>query len=224
MRIFYHFKQIVKQRRSSQKESWSLFFQVKDFIIIMIKKKIQKIGTHFALKKLITNQKILVIGSGPSSLELKNVPEDIKIFTCKRGLGLFFKNKTLKKEIDLYTWQESFFHKYDIKKKISKFKIKLFLLNSLALTHFLRKQKKRKSEQSQKNFKIYYDSLLDNNLLISPYTFEDIRGNCIADATSLGMRLIKYALHYGPKEIYLIGIDFGKNGYFFGEKKRAMAS
>jgi hypothetical protein len=51
------------------------------------------------LKKIIENQRILVIGSGPSASELKNIPEDIKIFTCNAGPRLIYKNK-LKREIN----------------------------------------------------------------------------------------------------------------------------
>ena len=52
--------------------------------------------------------------------------------------------------------------------------------------------------------------------LIAPHTVADIRGGGHHRCTSSAGRLLQYALFFGAREVYLIGMDFGRGDYFFG--------
>lgn len=168
------------------------------------------------LKKLIKGQKILIVGSGPSAAELDDIPEDIKIFTCHAGLRLFTGDR-FNRKIDLFlTYKHAMSKHYeDIEEILPTVKIDLFLVDSF---NYVNKKKELKRCYSS----LIADRQKDNRYLkklIKPYRIEQIIGNSNARHTSAGIALLQYALYFGAKEIYLIGIDFGIGGYFWGEKR-----
>jgi hypothetical protein len=55
--------------------------------------------------------------------------------------------------------------------------------------------------------------------LIRPQGVRTIRGGSFHPWTSTGIRLLQYALYFGAAEIYLTGIDFGNDGYFWGQNE-----
>jgi hypothetical protein len=163
------------------------------------------------IKRKIKNQKILIIGSGPSATELQFIPNDIKIFTCKRGIKLL-EEKKINKKIDLYfcSWKHIFLKVNSgesILDMISKANIDFFFTNK----NFLKDNKY--------NY-VFKDSPGDNYFLgklIAPKTVKEISGNGL-EWTSTGVRLLQYAIFFEAKEIYLIGIDPGEKGYFWDRK------
>jgi hypothetical protein len=165
---------------------------------------------HFFLKKCIENQKIIIIGSGPSTKQLKHIPADVKIFTCNNGIKIL-KNKKINKQIDLYTCHLGSFTTHpDLKNTLPQTKINNFLIHEPGYI--------------KRNFEKFYQHLFfhDNKdsyylkKVIKPYRIDDLPKNFIFSHTSTGMRLLQYALFFKAKEIFLIGFDLGEKGYSWG--------
>lgn len=165
------------------------------------------------LDKKIKNQRILILGSGPSAMDLKNIPSDVKVFTCKRGPEILV-NNNLNKDIDLYYCRKIYFLK-EISKNlslfniISKAKIDLFITDNVELV------------KSICNCAIWDRSKNNYFLkkLIKPKKIKDIGKNGL-HRTSIGSRLLQYAVFFQAREIYLIGIDLGEGGHFWNERTR----
>ena len=183
-----------------------------------------------SLKRLIKGKKILIVGCGASARELDEVPRDAKVFTCKAGLKLFL-DKKFDQVIDLYLFEKMrdektitiTENKHSEKKIVfaknkfteelfGKVKIKLFVTKNI---NYVRRKKEWEKVYSE----LLYDAGENNyflKTLIKPYRIKEIVGNSTNPCTSSGMRLLQYALYFGAKEVYLIGIDFGKGGFFWG--------
>jgi hypothetical protein len=175
------------------------------------------------LQTLIRDQRILILGSGPSASDLNFIPDDVKIFTCNASLRIL-EEKKIHREIDLL---------FLIKSKVSKSLIfnnrpaeKTKVIEALMKRHtikFVATNKPDYAERMKKAEKMNFCCLFDDgrdpyylNQLLQPDGVESIRGTSPIPWTSSGLRLLQYALFFGAKEIYLIGIDFGHNGYFWG--------
>ena len=169
------------------------------------------------LNSIIKNQRVLIIGSGPSANDLKYIPHDVKILTCNIGPRLLL-NKQINREIDIYFSGKGSLGKAHESEGVidllSKFKINLFVF-------FNRKTIKKHGQLK----KFYAQCATDkgNNYyyltkLIKPQKIEDIMGVAASNyKTSSGVRLLQYALFFKAKEIYLIGIDSNEEGYFWGK-------
>jgi tetratricopeptide (TPR) repeat protein len=82
------------------------------------------------LNPIIKNQRVLIIGSGPSANDLKSIPKDVKILTCNIGPRLLL-DKKFNREIDIYFSGKGSLgegHKNEgVIDLLSKFKINLFV-------------------------------------------------------------------------------------------------
>jgi len=166
------------------------------------------------LRKLIRNRRVLIIGSGPSARELENIPEDVLVFCCNRSPKVLI-DKKIDKIIDLYTTslpniEYDMVPDYGIRKIVKNSKINLFIFDDIEYA----------KEVFKDNFStLIYDSHKDNfylKKLINPIKINQIKGNSIYKWASTGMRLLQYALYFGAKEIYIIGIDLNDLGQFDG--------
>ena len=168
------------------------------------------------LNKVIKNQRVLIIGSGPSANELKYIPRDVKILTCNIGPRLLLE-KEINREIDLYYCARGVLGKGHKNESVidlfSKLKINLFIIYNTKLIkkHYNLKKTYAKCIKD-KGFNDYY-----LNKLIEPQKREEIKSPFLNNnRTSAGVRLLQYALYFKAKEIYLIGIDINEEGYFWG--------
>lgn len=166
------------------------------------------------LFRLIRNRRILIVGSGPSASELEDVPKDVLIFTCNRGLKLFLAS-AINRKVDLYLCQTGgMTDTYkDVETLLVKVKTSIFVINKPG---FIRRKENLEGSYSKiVEDKVQYNYYLRR--LIKPYTLRQIKGRYAA-FTSSGMRLLQYALFYRAKEIYLIGVDIDQAGYFWKKK------
>ena len=167
-----------------------------------------------SLRKLIENQKILILGSGPSVSELETLPEDYKVFTCNRGLKFFSDKKT--PALSLYMCTRSKIERLGvIEASLKKIKTEFLVTDDL---DYVKRNPALKDCCSQ----LVFDDVMDDfylKELIRPLKPGQIRGRSHHPWTSTGIRLLQYALHFKAGEIYLAGIDFGNEGYFWGENK-----
>ena len=173
-----------------------------------------------ALKKLIKNQRVLIIGSGPSANELTYIPDDIKVFTCNVGPRILLEKK-LNKAIDLYYCAKGVIsgnHKNEnVIDILLKFKIGLFIISG----NELNKKNSKHKELYDKCIDAYHkDKGINNyylNKLIGPDKTEEIKRYALSNnRTSAGLRLLQYALFFKARQIYLVGIDISEGGYFWG--------
>ena len=169
-----------------------------------------------ALNKIIKNQRVLIIGSGPSANELGHIPPDVKILTCNIGPRLLL-DKKIKRKIDLYYCARGVMHGGHKNENtiglLAKVKINVFIIYD---TRLVKKQPDLKKTYAQcledKGSNDYY-----LHRLIKPQTIEDIEDPRLSNnRTSAGVRLLQYALYFQAKEIYLLGIDLNEEGYFWG--------
>ena len=175
------------------------------------------------LTKLIKNQRVLILGSGPSASELSSIPEDVKVFTCNASPKLLL-DKKIVREIDLLFFIKSKVSKSllidglpvektkAIEELLCRSKIKLVVTNKPEHAQRLKNSKRL-------DFTCLFDDGRDPyylNHLLQPNSVESIRGSSPLPWTSTAIRLLQYALFYGAKEIYVVGIDFGDGGYFWG--------
>lgn len=159
-------------------------------------------------KEVIENQKVLIIGSGSSVKDLKNIPNHVKVLSCKRSPKFLIDNN-LGNVVDLY------FSKKDVLKQarpgsdnlskiLSALRINLFVTDNL-----------RWGKLFSSN--VVWDETRSNYFLkrlIRPLTVNEL-GENYWRRTSVGVRLLQYAVFFEAKEIYLIGIDLGRGSYFW---------
>jgi len=169
----------------------------------------------YVLRRLIHGNKILILGSGPSSAELDDIPDDVKIFTCNRGPKLLLQ-KGIARKIDLFM---------STKGKINRVRMAEDFLKDVLVDHYAIDNQKFIEDHplldTTKSTVLYDDGMDDIYLkhLMAPLQTKDICGTSFHPWTSTGMRLLQYALYFGAAEVYLIGIDLGKEGYFWGENR-----
>jgi len=164
---------------------------------------------YAVLSALIKGKRILILGSGPSAEEFKTlqIPSDVLLFTCNYG---FYLLKDRPRTIDLYlTNRNSLKANLAILRELPVQKINVFLTDH---PRYLRQQMqlcncfRKLLACSFGNF--YFDRLI-RPLRVS---FRDDPSSW--NETSSGIKLLEYALFFRAKEIYLIGIDFGREHVF----------
>jgi len=169
------------------------------------------------IKKFIENHRVLILGSGPSAKDLKNLGnKKIKLFTCNASPKILQK-KEIKKKISLYLCTgDVLFADYKDRDLLSLFQKtppEVFITDS--------KRRIEKTGKINMDKVIFVKDCNSNNFylkrLISPKKINQIKGNSFA-TTSSGVRLLQYALYFGAKEIYLLGIDGGMGNYYWGGK------
>jgi hypothetical protein len=166
------------------------------------------------LKPMIAGQRVLIVGTGPSAAELESIPGDVKIFTCKDGLSLFARRPE-RRRIDIYSCIRSRLQgERRLAELLERTRPRIFMSNDL---QYVRCRRDLRGLYSS----LAYDAGEDNTIvrkLIEPLSVDDIRGNALRPKISSGMRLLHYAVYFGAREIYLIGIDLGRNGYVWGQR------
>jgi hypothetical protein len=202
-------------------ESWLLkiryFFKVIRVNINKSPYRYSVLKRNSELKKIIKNQKVLIIGSGHSAQDLEYIPMGFRILTCNIGPRLLL-DKGINKEIDLYYCARGVLSKGykngDIIGLLLKFRINLFIIYDTKLVSKFKDLKKNYA----KCIKDMGSSDYYLNRLIGPQKTEEIKDYSLAknSRTSTGVRLLQYALYFKAKEIYLIGIDIDEKGYFEG--------
>lgn len=168
---------------------------------------------------LIKNRKILILGSGSSLNNLKDIPEDIVILTCNSSFTfLKSRNPDL-----LLTCKGAIEKQKAISESLRTKKTHILSVEDL---RYIQKNK----QLSQSYEKLLFDDGKDNYFLkkiIAPLTIEQLISQNISDRkekiikhTSSGLRLLQYGLYFGASEIYLAGIDLNEEGYFSGQKNK----
>ena len=167
------------------------------------------------LTRMIAGQRVLIVGTGPSAAELESIPEDVKIFTCKDGLSLFAK-RAERRRIDVYSCIRSRLQgELRLPELLERTRPRILMSNDL---QYVRCRRDLRGLYSS----LAYDAGEDNDILrklIEPLSIDDICGNALRPKISSGMRLLQYAIYFGAREVYLIGIDFGRNGYVWGQRR-----
>lgn len=171
--------------------------------------------SHAHLRRLIEGQRVLIIGSGPSANELERIPDDVKVFTCNRGVQIF-RRLRLDRRLDLYMSTASKMKRLEgLEGDLARVGTKILVVDDF---RYVRKHHSLGG--------VFSDLVYDNGKhdfyikkLIHPHSLSSIRGSSHHAWTSTGIRLLQYALYFGASEIYLTGIDFGKNGYFWGKNE-----
>jgi hypothetical protein len=167
------------------------------------------------LRPMIAGQRILIVGTGPSAAELGAIPEDVRIFTCKDGLALFAARPD-RRHIDVYAGIRSrLVRETRLAELFERTRPAIIMSNDPA---YLRRHPGLRGLSSTLLFDAGDDNTIVNRL-IAPLSVRKICGNALRAKISTGMRLLHYAVHLGAREIYLLGIDLGRNGYVWGERQ-----
>ena len=174
------------------------------------------LGKNKNFKKLIKNQRILILGAGPSANDLKKIPKDVKIFTCN-ACPRILNEKGIDREIDLYLCSKFAFEFHSkrgskIEEQIKNNKIKYFMTDE---PNFMLKKMKNNTH----NFEIIKENAFNNYYikeLIKPIKLNDILKGPGSNNSS-GMKLLAYALYFDAKEVYMIGMG-GPPGKVWKEK------
>lgn len=166
------------------------------------------------LSQLLRGRRVLVLGSGPSANALESIPDDVLVLTCKLGPDILA-SKRLRRRVDLYYYpnlradEQGFEMRQRIAVMARETRIELFVCEDvLTLTDVL--------PLKTRHSRLIMDFRRDQRLLrrlIAPRTIREIRGRSFCPWTSTGVRLIQYAVHFGAREVFVIGIDLGQNGY-----------
>jgi hypothetical protein len=172
-----------------------------------------------AIKKILRDQRVLIIGSGPSANDLSHVPGDVKIATCNIGPRILL-DKGIDRRIDLYYCVPGAVEGDHKSEKI------INILSKLKINLFVYPTKWIKNDDNLK--KVYTKCVKDYMFndyylikLIGPQETEEIKKNPLfSNVTSSGVRLLQYALYAKAKEIFLLGIDLNEEGYFWGKKNK----
>ena len=194
----------------------SLLRKIRELIVMPLKRAWWRSRSHSVLKKLISGQRVLIIGSGPSANELETIPDDMRILTCNAGLRLFVK-KNIGRRPDLFLCRKkAMIEDYrDVPDLLAAFKTNLFIMDDLK---FVENQPKLKGAYTH----LIMDHQKDNfylKRLVQPLRLAQLSTDRV-QWTSAGVRLLQYALYFGAAKIYLVGIDLNHSGYFWGEKQR----
>src|SRR5262249_46645056 len=174
-----------------------------------------------ALRTLIAGRRVLVLGTGPSANDLQSIPEDVVILTCKLGPEILA-DKNLQRTVDLYYYANIRADRAGRDKRLHLASVvrgarigTLVCESLLTLADVL----PLKSRYAQLLLDFRSNQFLLRRL-IAPKRIADIRGRSFCPWTSTGARLIQYALYFGAREISMIGIDLGQNGYSSGRSMR----
>jgi hypothetical protein len=171
--------------------------------------------TRGILKPLIAGQRVLIVGTGPSAAELGSIPGDVRIFTCKDGLSLFAE-RAERRHVDVYACIRSrLLREPRLAELFERTRPTVVMSNDVR--YVARRQSLRGLYAT-----LVYDAGEDNTIvrkLIAPLSVADICGNALRPKISTGMRLLHYAVHFGAREIYVLGIDLGRDGYVWGSRQ-----
>jgi hypothetical protein len=174
-----------------------------------------RLRRNSVLKPMFMGRRVLIAGTGPSAAELGWIPDDVLICTCKDGLHLFAE-RTQRSRVDVYASIGSRLrNERRLPELFARTRPRVFISSDVK---YVRRSHTLRGLYSR----LVYDSGEDNGIvrkLIAPLSVRDIRGNAFREKISTGMRLLHYAVYFGAREIYLIGIDLGHNGYVWGERK-----
>lgn len=166
-----------------------------------------------ALRTLLAGRRVLVLGTGPSAAELGAVPDDVVIATCKLGLRLVAE-RLPGRRVDLYTCFRSSLETYaDLVDVFQRTRPRIFMFSDL---RYIRRRRDLDGTYST----LLRETGSDNYILrrlIAPLKVGDIRGSAYRAKTSSGIKLLQFALYYGAAEVHVLGIDFGRRGYYSGE-------
>jgi hypothetical protein len=173
------------------------------------------------LFNLIKGKKVLILGSGTSLNDLKNIPKDVLVFTCNSSFIIPFK-KGLLNRIDLYLVKDETINFYKNKRNTNIiFWLKRFSnIKNIIINNDL--QLKFAYDFELKNTKVMKDIIHNNFYAISfiyPQRIWKFFNNWLYGAreSSSGIRLLQYALYFKAKEVYLIGVDCA-GGYAWDSK------
>ena len=162
---------------------------------------------------MMEGKRILILGSGPSAAELQSIPGDVKIFTCNRGLKFF--DDRPRPKIGLYLCTKSKIERLGaIEASLKRSKIEILAIDDPGYL--------QKRPALNNGAEVLFDDGMDDvylQPLLAPRRPAEIRGRSKHAWTSTGLRLLQYALIFNAREIYLAGIDFGQNGYFWGQNQ-----
>lgn len=163
------------------------------------------------LQKIIKNKRVLIVGAGPSAHDLKEIPDDVIIMTSKGSIKIF-SEKHITKNIDIYLCRE----RYSTQQCLPGEKtIDFILKNSINL---IITDNTNWGKSISNN--VLEDPTADNYYLkkiLKPVAIEEISGDGLK-YTSSAIKLLQYAIFFRAKEIYLIGVDVEKIGYFWDPK------
>lgn len=166
------------------------------------------------LQPIFAGRRVLIVGTGPSAAELGWIPDDVLICTCKDGLGLFAE-RAQRSRVDVYASIRSRLQTEPrLAELLARTRPKVFMSND---PRYIRRTRSLRGLYSS----LVYDSGDDNGIvrrLIAPTRVTDIRGSALRLKISTGMRLLHYAIYFGAREIFVIGIDLGQKGYVWGER------
>lgn len=172
---------------------------------------------HGVLKKIIHGKRILILGSGPSAVEFRNLPsnmDDVLVFTCNAGLRIL-KEKKFGRKVDLYLSRiKALSVDYpDTQELLGEVPCRTFIMDEPSFV--------KKSPVPTTGYeRLIRDHQKDGyylKKLIKPRRLEQVVADDVT-WTSAGLRLLQYSLYFGAKEIYLLGIDLGDDGYFWGQR------
>jgi hypothetical protein len=174
----------------------------------------QRARGRSVLKPMIAGQRVLIVGTGPSAAELGPIPDDVRVLTCKDGLSLFA-TRTQRSRVDVYSCIRSRLQTdARLAELLERTRPTVLMSNDLS---YVRRRRNLQGLYST----LVYDSGDDSTVLrklIAPLSIEDICGRARRAKISTGMRLLQHALYFGARRIYLIGLDFGRDGYVWGER------
>ena len=167
------------------------------------------------LRKIIIGKRVVILGSGPSSKQLKSIPSDCKVLACRYSPKILI-DKKIKRKIDLYYSSVPISEVNDkngeFHNMLRKTEVGCFITNTnTEYFKFLRKYSSKLSFDKSK-----YNYYLKK--LIKPVKVRNIKGNSSGYCSS-GMFLLQCALYFKAKEIYMVGIDLTTAGHFYSKKK-----
>lgn len=165
--------------------------------------------TDLLLGPRVAGRRVLVMGSGTSVRALGEIPDDVAVFTCKAGICILAE-RSPPPRVEVYScFRSGLSSNADLVPALLRVRTHFFMSNDLG---YVRRRRDLDGAYSV----LLRDVGDDNHLLtklIAPRTLTEIRGRAVRAKTSSGIRLLQYALHYGAREIYVAGVDFGRDGY-----------
>jgi hypothetical protein len=214
----------LREKRGSQSVLWRLLFRGKDAVSTAsndLACGLIRLVNRPVLKELIEGKRVLIIGAGPSAEELTDIPDDVVILSCKWGGILLLDTKKIKRQIDLLLQPQWGIIENDVTERLlPKVRARYFATDDL------------KWVKTQTRLEGAYDALLRHRKedysytkeLLKPHRLEEIDApefeGYVINYPSYGLRLLSLALYFKAQEIYLIGIDCGEQGYFYGPNPR----
>ncbi|MDP3920780.1 MAG: class I SAM-dependent methyltransferase [Candidatus Omnitrophota bacterium] len=174
--------------------------------------RVARIANNPVYEKALRSKRVLILGSGPSAAELETIPNDVVVMTCNRGLRLLVE-KRIPHALDIFVCTESRMQRLPmITEWLSELKTTTIFMDHPG---FIRKDKKLRDHYSE----VRYEDGRDNFFLsdmIAPERVRNLRGKSRHPWTSTSIRQMLIALHYQAREVYLCGVDLGREGYFWG--------